>query len=76
MMPGVVGSEAYLLDRKYDVYREAMEAAIQDGIVTERERAILLKLQQSLGIPPFDAARIEGEAVGSLAPARAFAHQA
>jgi hypothetical protein len=72
VMPNVTDAASYLTDRKYQVYRDAMEAALQDGSMTDLERAILAKLQQSLAIETHVAARIEAEARTALTrPARA-----
>ncbi len=60
LMPGV-GGEAYLSERKHQVYRDALEGAFQDGVVTQRERAILTKLRESLDVSQFEAAQIERE---------------
>ncbi len=66
VMPGVEESEPYLLERRQEVYRNAVEAALMDGAVTDRERAILSQLQESLGVPTEEAAEIETEAARTL----------
>jgi hypothetical protein len=66
MMPGVEESAPYLSDRRRDVYRNAVEAALLDGEVTDRERAILEQLQNSLGILPIEADEIEVSAATAL----------
>lgn len=68
LMPGVVSSEDYLTERKHEVYRNAVEGAMQDGTITHRERAILSNLQQSLGVQAIDAARIETQVQAALHP--------
>lgn len=59
LMPGVDTSEAYLEERRHEVYRNAVEAALQDGSVSDRERAILDRLRESLGVDAGEAATIE-----------------
>ena len=68
IMPGVNTSENYLLERKHEVYRDAVEGACQDGVITDRERAILMKLHASLGITSAEARRIEQDVQAALAP--------
>lgn len=65
-LPGVDASAAYLRERKYVVYRDAVEAAVDDGTVNVRETAILRKLQQSLVIDPDTASAIEAEVLTAL----------
>lgn len=70
LMPGVEASQAYLTERKHEVYRGAIEAAMQDGSVSDRERAILVGLQSSLEVSAAHALRIEREVESALtAPA-------
>ena len=66
MMPWVDDSEAYRSERGREVYRGAVEAALMDGTVTDRERAILLQLQGSLGIRTTEADEIERAATEAL----------
>jgi uncharacterized membrane protein YebE (DUF533 family) len=68
LMPGVDTSESYLTERKHEVYRNAIEAAMQDGAVTERERAIFTKLQEALGVEASEAMRIEADVRSTLLP--------
>ncbi|MGB0652346.1 MAG: hypothetical protein ACPGQL_04015 [Thermoplasmatota archaeon] len=42
--------EAYLLDRKAQVYKSALEGVLWDGQLTEKERTLLEVLQQKLGL--------------------------
>ena len=69
LMPGVDTSEAYLTDRKHEVYRNAIEAAMQDGMITERERAILTGLQDSLVLSGTEALHIERDVKSSMVTA-------
>ncbi|MEX0893635.1 MAG: hypothetical protein WEB88_15830, partial [Gemmatimonadota bacterium] len=68
-VPGVDESADYLTERRFEVYRDAIEGALADGSISQRERAILGKLQESLGIEPAAARRIEAEVQSVLIPA-------
>ena len=59
VMRGVEDTPAYLEVRKLEVYRAALEGAIQDGIITDKERAILARLRDQLAIPPEAADAVE-----------------
>ncbi len=50
ILPQVAPTADYLQDRRHEVYRNALEAAFFDGVVTEKEEAILLGLARSLGL--------------------------
>ena len=70
-MPRVDASSEYLTFRKHEVYRQALADARMDGVITERERAILDGLRRSLGIDESVAREMETSA--ELAPARTTA---
>jgi hypothetical protein len=60
-MPNTENTPEYAAFRKMQVYEEAVsEARFEDGI-SERERALLVRLRDSLGISESDADAIEGE---------------
>lgn len=61
VMPGVEATPAYLESRKHEVYRAALEGAIEDGVVTPKERAILDRLRDQLEISAGAAAVMEKE---------------
>ena len=63
-MPRVQDTEEYRMVRKGEVYRAALESAIEDGDVTDKERGMLATLQDQLGISANEALRIEREARG------------
>ncbi|HLE97817.1 MAG TPA: hypothetical protein VI997_10640, partial [Candidatus Thermoplasmatota archaeon] len=63
-MPRVQDTDEYRTVRKREVYRAAVESALQDGIITEMERDVLATLQHELGIPAPEALRIERAAAG------------
>lgn len=59
-MPGVDGDDPdYVLLRKRDVYRAALEGAAEDGEVTARERRVLEKLQMELGLATSEVRTLE-----------------
>lgn len=66
VMPGVANSADYLSERKYTVYRDAIEGALADGDISERERGILAKLRESLDIESEAARRIEAETAAAF----------
>ncbi len=58
-MPSTENTPEYIAFRKFQVYESALiEAGQYDGI-TDRERALLDRLRDSLGIAPSDAAAME-----------------
>jgi hypothetical protein len=59
VLQGVESSPAYLESRKLDVYRATLEAALEDGQVTDAEHTILRRLREQLGISDADAAAAE-----------------
>lgn len=59
VMPGVRPSAEYLDHRRVVVFRGALESAVAGGTVSERERGILARLKQDLGISDEEAAAIE-----------------
>lgn len=61
LMPGVTDTSAYLDNRKDAVYMAALEGALKDGVVTDKERAILASLAQHLKLSDAATARIESE---------------
>jgi hypothetical protein len=66
LLPGVKVTADQLEARKLEVYRAALEGALQDGRITERERDILGRLREELGIAPAEAVA-EEEAVRDAA---------
>jgi hypothetical protein len=54
---GTPGSVA----RKMQVYEEAVAEAHYEGGISQKERALLVRLRDSLGISASDAEAIEGE---------------
>lgn len=63
-MPNTQNTPEYVAFRKMQVYEEAVSEAHYEGGISEKERALLVRLRDSLGISPNDAAAIEAELVG------------
>ncbi len=69
-MPGVEDTEAYRQERKREVYQASVEELLADGKITTKERRMLGRLQDELGLQGGEASRIEAdvrEAVGGEA---------
>lgn len=60
-MPHVDGSAEYVSARKLEVYRAAVEAALEDDVITAQERALLYRLAGELGVAPDEIAAIESD---------------
>lgn len=71
LVGGISRRPEILVDRKHDVYRAALEGALEDGRVSERERAVLARVREQLSIPEATARRLEEELTALLAAADA-----
>lgn len=60
-LPGVGPRPEYLDFRKTEVYRAAIESLGEDGVLTDRERGMLARLRQELGVDEGLATQIERE---------------
>jgi hypothetical protein len=60
-MPNTENTPEYAAYRKMQVYEVAVSEALPDGNISERERALLNSLRDSLGIPTADAEALERE---------------
>ncbi len=60
-MPNTRNTPEYATFRKMQVYEEAVSEAHYEGGISEKERALLVRLRDSLGITTSDADAIEGE---------------
>ena len=60
-MPNTENTPEYAMFRKLQVYEAALTEALPDGDISERERELLNRLRDSLGISVSDADAIEGE---------------
>lgn len=58
-MPGVRDTEEYRTVRKREVYQAAVESAMRDGRITDRERDVLATLADQLGLTHRDVGEIE-----------------
>jgi uncharacterized membrane protein YebE (DUF533 family) len=58
-MPKTTGTPEYLAQRKHEIYRAAIEDAMRDGVVSAKERALLLRLAENLGLTGDESTRIE-----------------
>ncbi len=61
VMPNTQDTPEYATFRKMQVYEEAVAEAHYEGGISEKERALLIRLRDSLGISETDADAIEGE---------------
>jgi hypothetical protein len=59
-MPNTENTPEYAAFRKMQVYEEAVSEAHYEGGISHKERALLVRLRDSLGITESDAAAIEG----------------
>lgn len=65
-MPNVQASPKYVQRRKADVYRDAVESLLTDGVLTRKERALLDQLRSKLDLDLGVAADIERQAWAQL----------
>ena len=66
-MPNTQNMPEYAAHRKMQVCEAAVAEAVPDGIISDRERALLNSLRESLGISEADADALEGELQTQLA---------
>jgi hypothetical protein len=64
-MPNTKNTPEYAAFRKMRVYEEALAEALQVGGISEKERALLVRLRDTLGISEADARAIEAELQGA-----------
>ena len=62
LMKGVEDTPEYVDRQKRQVYRAMIEGTFRDGVVSDRERAMLDRLREELGIPVAVATALEVEA--------------
>lgn len=60
-MPSVQPTPAYIQYKKLEVYKAAVESAIETGGVTDKERASLGRLGAKLGLSPEDCRALEAD---------------
>ena len=68
-MPNTRNTAEYRASRKLLVYEEAVSEAHLDGGISDKERSLLVRLRDSLGISESDAAAIERKIITATAPA-------
>ncbi len=61
VMPNVRDTPDYVREQKLAVYRAALEGAHEDEVVSERERGILARLREELGLSDEAAKALERE---------------
>jgi hypothetical protein len=69
-LPNVAATADYLTYKKLEVYRATVEGALEDGEITERERAMLTRLREKLGITAQDALALETDLMASAGAAQ------
>jgi hypothetical protein len=60
-MPNTSNTPQYVAYRKMQVYEEALIEAMEENGISAKERALLVRLRDSLGISPADAEAMENE---------------
>ena len=60
-MPNTQNTPEYAAFRKLQVYEAAVDEALQEGGISQKERSLLIRLRDSLGISETDAVAIELE---------------
>jgi len=69
-MPNTQNTPEYTIFRKMQVYEAAFAEARQEGGISQKERALLVRLRDSLGISETDAEAIETELQAQFAESR------
>ncbi len=59
LFPGVDGSDAYQARRREQMYRAAVEDAVSDRVITDRERLMLESVRNHLNLTPAQARGLE-----------------
>lgn len=67
-MPGVHDTDEYRLVRRREVYLATVEGALVDGSISDRERDMLARLQDQLGLTGTEARDLERRALASRPP--------
>lgn len=66
-LPGVAPTPEYAVYRKLELYRAAVESALESGGIDARERSMLDRLCAKLGVAPADARVVESDVTARLA---------
>jgi hypothetical protein len=64
-MPNTQNTPGYVATRKKQVYEAAVSEALQEGGISDKERSLLVRLRDSLGVSEADANAIESELLAS-----------
>lgn len=65
LMGDVEDTPGYRQERRFELYRAALEGAFEDGRISKRERAILVRIRDQLGLDSSLAERLERELVSA-----------
>ncbi|MBI4392390.1 MAG: hypothetical protein HY556_01145 [Euryarchaeota archaeon] len=60
-MPGVKDTDAYVESRKNEIFRAAVSDSMMDGSLTAKERLVLVRLANNLGLDGNEAIKLEAE---------------
>lgn len=60
-MPNTKNTPEYVAFRKLQVYEAALAEALQGDGISDKERALLVRLRDTLGVSPDDARTMERE---------------
>lgn len=66
LMPTVRDTADYRENRRLELYRASLESAALDGVITEREHAVLERLRRELGVGEDEAQRLQEEVLSML----------
>lgn len=64
-MPDVRATDEYFAHRRAEVYKSALEEMLADGEATPRERAVLKRLEEKLGLAPATVAALERDVLAA-----------
>jgi len=67
-MPNTHDTPEYETFRKIQVYETVLQAALEDGHISDRQRRVLNSMVESMGIDTGVAERLENDALATLAP--------
>jgi uncharacterized membrane protein YebE (DUF533 family) len=65
LMPNVNPNDAYLEERRFAIFKAALESATIDGEISRDEREMLDRLEAELGLEEGTARRLEDEALSA-----------
>jgi hypothetical protein len=65
-MPNTHDTPEYETFRKFQVYESAVQAALEDGHISKRQRRVLNSMIESMGVDPKVAERLENDARAAI----------